>query len=102
MSNAVCDCDPLGSTDYGMCDSITVENSLTAQCHCKENVGGKRCDECLKGFWNLDVDNPSGCQACDCNLDGSYDNLCDVFTGQCKCRPHMNGRRCNQDSESKN
>lgn len=35
-----------------------------------------------------------GCKACDCDLGGAYDNNCDVITGQCRCRPHVTGRRC--------
>lgn len=35
-----------------------------------------------------------GCQLCDCSPGGSYDNNCDVLTGQCSCRPNMQGRRC--------
>lgn len=37
-----------------------------------------------------------GCKACDCDPGGSYDNNCDVITGQCRCRAHVSGRRCDQ------
>lgn len=34
--------------------------------------------------------------ACDCNSVGALDNLCDVSTGQCKCRTQTYGRECDQ------
>ena len=37
-----------------------------------------------------------GCQACDCDAGGAFDNNCDVVMGQCKCRPNIRGRRCDQ------
>ena len=39
---------------------------------------------------------PNGCKPCDCDPGGSYDNHCDVITGQCKCRPNVGGRRCDE------
>lgn len=58
-----CDCDPTGSLDEGICDSRTDEANglVSGQCHCKENVDGRRCDTCKNGFWNLTDINPSGC-----------------------------------------
>lgn len=34
--------------------------------------------------------------ACDCNSVGALDNLCDVTSGQCKCRTQTYGRECDQ------
>ena len=36
-----------------------------------------------------------GCQPCECDIGGAYDNNCDIITGQCKCRPNVIGRQCN-------
>ncbi len=59
-----CDCEPDGTTDDGLCDAMTVplEEEVAGQCHCKDNVGGQRCDRCLNGFWNFTKENPDGCQ----------------------------------------
>ena len=40
-----------------------LSNGLRAgQCICKKNVAGARCDTCKTGFYNLQRDNPDGCQ----------------------------------------
>ncbi|UYV80205.1 LAMB1 [Cordylochernes scorpioides] len=46
-------------------------------------------------FWGLDSQE-EGCVACDCDPGGAYDNNCDVVTGQCRCKPYISGRRCDQ------
>ena len=62
MSTA-CNCEPSGSLDKGICDSRTdpVNGLVSGQCHCKQNVDGRRCDTCKNGFWNLTESNPLGC-----------------------------------------
>ncbi|KAG5893086.1 hypothetical protein JTB14_029481 [Gonioctena quinquepunctata] len=94
-----CDCDPSGSLDGGICDSITDPvNSLAAgSCHCKTNVEGRRCDSCKNGYWNFTEANPDGCQKCTCHTLGTIDNQgCNVETGECFCKRYVTGRDCDQ------
>lgn len=92
-----CDCDPRGATDEGICDSITDEENVAGRCHCKKNVGGRRCDTCLEGFWNLDANNTLGCEPCTCNTLGTVGNLgCNMYTGECVCKRLVTGKDCNQ------
>ena len=66
----------------------------TGDCACKANVIGRDCNQCKPEHYGLSKDDPMGCQPCDCDIGGAYDNNCDVITGQCKCRPNIEGRRC--------
>lgn len=94
-----CNCDPIGSLDEGICDSVyDPENGIEAgACHCKANVKGRRCDMCKDGFWNLNLENPEGCQACTCNTLGTVDNSgCNMYTGECTCKRLVIGKDCNQ------
>ncbi|XP_030623498.1 laminin subunit alpha-1 [Chanos chanos] len=36
------------------------------KCACKDNVGGRGCDECKKGTFGLSKHNPAGCSPCFC------------------------------------
>ncbi|GLH10959.1 Netrin-A [Gryllus bimaculatus] len=95
----LCDCDPRGSLDDGICDSRTdPANGLeSGRCHCKTNVDGRRCDRCKNGFWNFQESNPDGCQSCTCNTLGTVNNQgCNVYTGECTCKRYVHGRDCNQ------
>ena len=38
----------------------------------------------------------AGCKPCECDVGGSYDNLCDLASGQCRCRPGIEGRKCDR------
>ncbi|KAK9751877.1 Laminin EGF domain [Popillia japonica] len=94
-----CDCDPYGSLDGGICDSITdnSNNLIAGSCHCKTNVEGRRCDSCKGGFWNFTMENPDGCQPCTCHISGTIHNQgCDVWTGECTCKRYVTGKDCNQ------
>ncbi|XP_060515754.1 laminin subunit beta-1 isoform X2 [Cylas formicarius] len=94
-----CDCDPHGSLDEAICDSVTdpLNNLVAGSCHCKENVEGRRCDRCKNGFWNFTEANPEGCQPCTCNTLGTIDNQgCNVYSGECTCKRYVTGRDCVQ------
>ena len=43
----------------------------------------------------------SGCRACECNPDGSTTLQCNLYTGDCLCKPNIDGRHCDQCMENK-
>lgn len=94
-----CDCDPLGSEDNGLCEQVTDERAMTiaGRCRCKAFVEGPRCDRCVENYWNLRRENPLGCEACSCNLEGTLpDAGCDQDTGSCFCKRYVTGKNCDQ------
>ena len=62
------------------------------QCRCKPNIEGRACDQCKLGYYNFM--NPGGCEACNCDPEGSYAAYCNPISGQCPCKPNASGRRC--------
>jgi len=38
----------------------------------------------------------NGCSPCDCDIGGAYRDTCKLETGQCECRPNIEGRRCDR------
>lgn len=74
----------------GICDGIT------GQCMCKPNVASRQCSECKDGTYQLEENNLFGCHDCGCNIGGSVNNNCDKDSGQCACRPRINGRQCDK------
>nr|XP_024218763.1 laminin subunit beta-1 isoform X2 [Halyomorpha halys] len=93
-----CHCNPRGTIDGGLCDSLDDSLNIEAgQCHCKQNVMGLKCDECKPSFWNLSDLNPDGCEPCTCFSAGSYNSsTCDSVTGECFCKKNVIGKDCNQ------
>nr|AVK72288.1 netrin A [Isodiametra pulchra] len=68
---------------------------------CKHNTAGTHCERCRDEFYiNPEaagsVASPYRCKACDCDMLGSVSRACDQQTGQCRCKEHVVGRRCNQ------
>merc|ERR1739838_485400 len=84
----LCECDYLGSRNADYCDA------MTGNCECHPFVSGQRCDECQKGYWNLQ--SGTGCKACMCHSIGSETGECDEFTGKCACLPGVGGEKCDQ------
>ena len=71
-----CNCDPVGSKNMTC-------NEYTGQCECKDEFGGRACDQCKENHWG---DPKIGdCKPCDCNPEGSKSFQCDWTTGKCEC-----------------
>lgn len=94
-----CSCDPAGAMEIpgyplGGCGL----QSGGRLCHCKERVRGRLCDVCEPSYWNLSIRNPQGCEDCHCDTRGTLGGGkgCDAFTGQCVCKPFVDGKRCNK------
>ena len=85
-----CKCNIAGIVSNDGCDQVT------GSCTCKRFVTGRDCDQCMEEHYGLSESDPNGCTPCDCDVGGAYDNHCDVLTGQCKCRPEVKGRRCDE------
>uniref|UniRef100_U3K696 Laminin subunit beta 4 n=1 Tax=Ficedula albicollis TaxID=59894 RepID=U3K696_FICAL len=84
-----CNCHPLGSLPFSICDPATGE------CLCQRFTTGQRCEKCLAGYWGLG-NSMYGCSPCDCDIGGSQNNLCSLKDGQCECLPNIVSRQCNE------
>lgn len=88
-----CTCNLLGTVNNEGC------NKHDGTCTCKRLVEGTNCDRCLPDHYGLS-DEAEGCKACDCDPGGAIHSHCDIVTGQCACRPHFSGRRCDTTDSS--
>ncbi|XP_075453399.1 laminin subunit alpha-2 isoform X2 [Ascaphus truei] len=59
-----CNCSLVGSTNDDPCID---------PCDCKNYVEGENCDRCKRGYFNLQQDNPQGCDQCFCS---GVSNIC--------------------------
>uniref|UniRef100_A0A915BZ56 Laminin-like protein epi-1 n=1 Tax=Parascaris univalens TaxID=6257 RepID=A0A915BZ56_PARUN len=88
-----CNCNPSGVVaSFAGCDKVAPGEL----CTCRANVIGRICDQCRPTFWDLQYQHPEGCISCNCNLPGTVStlNVCDPLNGQCFCKRHVAGRRC--------
>ncbi|XP_041646715.1 usherin [Cheilinus undulatus] len=93
----LCDCHTSGTVNSTMeC------NQVGGQCQCKAAVTGRRCVECLPGWFGLKASNPNGCEPCNCSDTGTISTLtggnpiCNQDTAQCQCKPHVTGLSCDR------
>ncbi|XP_073344237.1 laminin subunit alpha-1 [Pagrus major] len=63
-----CGCDEAG-TDEKFCNTTlrVCDCRHTGECVCKVGVSGRRCEECVSGFFALSAENPDGCSQCFCS-----------------------------------
>nr|XP_057915603.1 laminin subunit alpha-1 isoform X1 [Doryrhamphus excisus] len=65
---SLCGCDSAG-TQVDMCNATlgVCDCRHTGECACKAAVTGRRCEECVSGFFGLSSENPDGCSQCFCS-----------------------------------
>ncbi|XP_059150956.1 laminin subunit alpha-3-like [Physella acuta] len=94
-----CNCEVLGVVDNNLtCSQTDTPPSPIGQCYCKNLVTGRRCDSCVPGYYGLiSGPTPGNCTPCNCNLDGTVgqSNTCNQTSGQCPCKPNIEGVTCN-------
>ncbi|KAF8777898.1 Laminin subunit gamma-1 like protein [Argiope bruennichi] len=74
---------------------------------CVYNTGGRYCESCLPGFYGNALALPKGdCKACNCYPVGTEKRdpesdvlICNYATGQCPCKPNVEGKHCDTCAE---
>ncbi|KAK3094847.1 hypothetical protein FSP39_007001 [Pinctada imbricata] len=77
-----------GERDKGLSYSVNANTLPDSPTSITFNPCGK-CTECKNEFYNLNIDNTAGCDACLCSKRGSHDNVCDKISGQCTCTHNL-------------
>lgn len=98
-----CNCNPEGITNNGDCRRAdNMDGTDSGQCGCKPLTIGRRCDQCLSGFYNISRDNLDGCDPCLCETRGTVggSGSCDLQTGQCECKSNVVGLHCSSCAEN--
>ncbi|XP_067834515.1 laminin subunit alpha-1 isoform X2 [Heptranchias perlo] len=86
-----CDCnDNIDPSIPGYCDPVTGECLK-----CIRNTAGRMCEQCADGYYG-DAVIAKNCHTCDCNVNGSFNEACDLKTGHCQCKSSVVGQKCDQ------
>uniref|UniRef100_A0A8C0V620 Laminin subunit alpha 3 n=1 Tax=Cyanistes caeruleus TaxID=156563 RepID=A0A8C0V620_CYACU len=72
-------------------------DDMTGKCICPPRTVKPKCEVCEKYYFSY---HPlAGCKSCNCSEKGIVDVAspeCDKTSGQCKCKPGVKGRQCDQ------
>ncbi|XP_045150594.1 laminin subunit alpha-2 isoform X3 [Echinops telfairi] len=86
-----CRCnDNLDFSIPGSCDSLSGACLI-----CKPGTAGRYCELCAEGYFGDAVD-AKNCQPCRCHVNGSFSEVCHSQTGQCDCKPNVQGWTCDE------
>ncbi|XP_033099240.1 laminin subunit alpha-like [Anneissia japonica] len=89
-------CEECNCYTPGTISTSQVCKAVSGQCRCKTLVTGRQCTECQDQSYELTGSDVFGCKACECDVGGAINNLCDKSTGKCTCRPRIRGNRCDE------
>ncbi|XP_010791101.1 usherin [Notothenia coriiceps] len=95
-------CQPCNCNTPGTVNSSKECSEAGGQCQCKVAVTGRRCTDCLSGWYGLTASNPNGCTRCNCSDLGIINNAtegdhsCNPYTGLCQCKLHVTGLSCDR------
>uniref|UniRef100_T1J097 Laminin subunit alpha n=1 Tax=Strigamia maritima TaxID=126957 RepID=T1J097_STRMM len=63
-------------------------------CECRQEFLPPNCDDCNYGYYGY-----PNCRPCDCHLNGTRGQKCEVGGGQCPCKTNYRGKNCDQCAE---
>ncbi|XP_054393687.2 laminin subunit alpha-3 isoform X1 [Pongo abelii] len=70
---------------------------MTGQCHCPPRTVRPQCEVCETHSFSFHP--MAGCEGCNCSRRGTIEAAmpeCDRDSGQCRCKPRITGRQCDQ------
>lgn len=80
-----CTCNPAGVLEKFGCQE-GLQNKL---CDCKAKVTGRYCERCVSQYKFLRASNPEGCEPCNCNRNGTINNMDGKFHFNCFSRNQL-------------
>ncbi len=92
-----CTCHPDGTkADFPGCNKDLRVAKIV--CPCKDFVHGSQCEKCKDRYYSLGSDSERGCSPCECNRDGTLNELdvCNQLNGQCHCKLFVDASACNE------